>query len=79
MSQVQEKYNVLCFVDEDSRKRDTYIKEFDIYEPTKTMASMKYDFVIIASAPVLDFITDRLLSMGVPEEKNYINICFTAA
>ena len=69
LSQVQEKYKVLCFVDEDSRKWGTYIKEYDIYEPAKAIASMKYDFVIIASAPGLDFITDKLLSMGVPEEK----------
>lgn len=69
LSQVQEKYKVLCFVDEDSRKWGTYIKGYDICEPAKAIASMEYDFIIIASSPGLDFITDRLLSMGIPEEK----------
>lgn len=69
LPQVQDKYKVLCYVDEDSRKWGTYIKEYDIYEPAKAIASMEYDFVIIASAPGFDFITEKLISMGVPEEK----------
>ena len=66
---IKEKYDVVSFVDNDSKKWGRELKGIEIENPQKAIRELMFDFLIITSAPGLDSIKKQCLELGVSEEK----------
>lgn len=66
--EIAEKYSVIAFADNDSKKWGGKIFEVDVFSP-ETCLAMDYDVIIITSAPGLESIKKQCLDLGVPERK----------
>lgn len=64
LSSVQEKYDVLFFIDSDSKKWGYKINDYEIYPPTK-LTDTDYDWIIVASLPGYDTIMNKVLEMSI--------------
>lgn len=66
--EIKEKYNVIAFTDNDSKKWGRNLYGINIYPPDMCK-KINYEVIIITSAPGLQSIYNQLLEMGVAENK----------
>lgn len=67
--EVSVKYEIVAFVDNDERKWGRELMNTPIYEPTKCVSGLEYDYLIISSAPGMDSIKRQCMRMGIEENK----------
>jgi hypothetical protein len=65
---VQEKFNVLAFLDNDKQKQGVILMDLPIIVP-ESIVKMEYDLIIVASHAGANTITEQLLGMGVERSK----------
>lgn len=65
--QLKEKYECICFVDNDSSKQGTLCKGLRVIPPEQIM-KMDYDIIVIASLPGFFEIKTQLKGLGVQEK-----------
>ena len=65
---VQEQYEVIGFVDNDSKRWESQLEGFAIESP-EVLNDAVFDGIVIASLPGLDVITKQLLDAGIPKDK----------
>lgn len=66
--EIAQRYEILCYTDNDSQKWGKTLNEILIKEPSEALQE-EWDDVIITSAPGCDSIYEQLRKEGVPEEK----------
>lgn len=64
--EVSERYEVLCFTDNDSNKWGKKLNGVPILNPDEAVKKMEWDEVVVTSAPGCCSICDQLVHMGVP-------------
>jgi hypothetical protein len=65
---VEEQYEVLGFLDNDSRRWGLTVEKYEVFSPEK-LQSVSFDEVVIASLTGINEITKQLLEMGIPKDK----------
>lgn len=65
--EVQKKYDVVAFVDNDEGKWNCDICGIPIMSPDNIIGKLNYDYIIISSAPGLENIRKQCVDMGVAE------------
>lgn len=66
---IKDKYEILCFWDNDESKNGTYLMDKPVYLPFKNKILDESDFYIISSMPGVNSIRKQLIEMGIEEEK----------
>lgn len=66
---VSERYEIVCFTDNDPNKWGNRICGISILDPNEAIRNMEWDEIVVTSAPGCCSICDQLVHMGVSKEK----------
>lgn len=68
LHKVAESYDVIGYLDNDSKRWGMSVGNYEIYPPEKLQSSV-FDAIIIASLTGVGDISKQLMAMGIPQEK----------